>query len=91
MVLVAAAMLLVQITIARTILLQESIGKGQFGKKFGEASSGEQKLPGEHSWFQEAEVYQTVMLCQENILGFIAADNKDSGTWTQLWLVSRLP
>ncbi|KAK1884979.1 TGF-beta receptor type-1 [Dissostichus eleginoides] len=24
----------------------------------------------------------------ENILGFIAADNKDNGTWTQLWLVS---
>ncbi|OBS76267.1 hypothetical protein A6R68_17279 [Neotoma lepida] len=28
------------------------------------------------------------MLRHENILGFIAADNKDNGTWTQLWLVS---
>ncbi|OBS57313.1 hypothetical protein A6R68_11562, partial [Neotoma lepida] len=28
------------------------------------------------------------MLCHENIPGFIAADNKDNGTWTQLWLVS---
>ncbi|OBS65799.1 hypothetical protein A6R68_05661 [Neotoma lepida] len=36
---------------------------------------------------KEAEIYQTVMLCHENILGFIAADNKDNGTWTQLWLV----
>ncbi len=30
----------------------------------------------EKSWFREAEVYQTVMLRHENILGFIAADNK---------------
>ncbi|MGH0170391.1 UNVERIFIED_CONTAM: hypothetical protein FKN15_058741 [Acipenser sinensis] len=28
------------------------------------------------------------MLRHEHILGFIAADNKDNGTWTQLWLVS---
>lgn len=42
----------------------------------------------ERSWFREAEIYQTVMLRHENILGFIAADNKDNGTWTQLWLVT---
>lgn len=30
----------------------------------------------ERSWFREAEIYQTVMLRHENILGFIAADNK---------------
>ncbi|KAK2108922.1 Activin receptor type-1C [Saguinus oedipus] len=51
----------------------------------------------ERSWFREAEIYQTVMLRHENILGFIAADNKVlvrtaqgyyNGTWTQLWLVS---
>ena len=28
------------------------------------------------------------MLRHDNILGFIAADNKDSGTWTQLWLIT---
>lgn len=32
----------------------------------------------ERSWFREAEIYQTVMLRHENILGFIAADNKGS-------------
>ncbi|KAK2081503.1 hypothetical protein P7K49_040896 [Saguinus oedipus] len=32
----------------------------------------------ERSWFREAEIYQTVMLRHENILGFIAADNKDT-------------
>ena len=30
----------------------------------------------EESWFRESEVYQTVMLRHENVLGFIAADNK---------------
>ncbi|KAI8512052.1 Activin receptor type-1C [Branchiostoma belcheri] len=34
-------------------------------------SSREERL-----WFREAEIYQTVMLRHENILGFIAADNK---------------
>lgn len=33
----------------------------------------------ERSWFREAEIYQTVMLRHENILGFIAADNKGKG------------
>ena len=28
------------------------------------------------------------MLRHENILGFIAADNKDAETWTQLWLIT---
>ena len=42
----------------------------------------------EKSWFRESEIYQTVMLRHENILGFIAADNKDEVTWTQLWLVT---
>jgi len=28
------------------------------------------------------------MLRHENILGFIASDNKDNGIWTQLWLVT---
>lgn len=30
----------------------------------------------ERSWFREAEIYQTNMLRHDNILGFIAADNK---------------
>lgn len=42
----------------------------------------------ECSWTREAEIYQTAMLRHDNILGFIAADNKDNGTWTQLWLVT---
>nr|XP_027778993.1 TGF-beta receptor type-1-like isoform X2 [Marmota flaviventris] len=86
--------LLVQRTIARTIVLQESIGKGRFGEVWRGKLRGEEvavkifSSREERSWFREAEIYQTVMLRHENILGFIAADNKDNGTWTQLWLVS---
>ncbi|XP_010561351.1 PREDICTED: activin receptor type-1C [Haliaeetus leucocephalus] len=86
--------LLVQRTIARTIVLQEIVGKGRFGEVWRGRWCGEDvavkifSSRDERSWFREAEIYQTVMLRHENILGFIAADNKDNGTWTQLWLVS---
>ncbi|VEL38888.1 unnamed protein product [Protopolystoma xenopodis] len=36
----------------------------------------------------ENEIYQTVMLRHANILGFIAADNKDNGLSTELWLIT---
>ncbi|XP_061696988.1 TGF-beta receptor type-1 isoform X2 [Syngnathoides biaculeatus] len=86
--------LLVQRTIARTIVLQESIGKGRFGEVWRGKWRGEDvavkifSSRDERSWFREAEIYQTTMLRHDNILGFIAADNKDNGSWTQLWLVS---
>ena len=34
----------------------------------------------EKSWFRECEIYQTVMLRHENILGFIASDNRGKVT-----------
>ncbi|XP_073768550.1 activin receptor type-1C isoform X3 [Danio rerio] len=86
--------LLVQRTIARTIVLQETIGKGRFGEVWRGKWRGEDvavkifSSRDERSWFREAEIYQTIMLRHDNILGFIAADNKDNGSWTQLWLVS---
>uniref|UniRef100_A0A8C5CHP9 Activin receptor type-1C n=1 Tax=Gadus morhua TaxID=8049 RepID=A0A8C5CHP9_GADMO len=86
--------LLVQRTIARTIVLQECVGKGRFGEVWRGKWRGEDvavkifSSREERSWFREAEIYQTIMLRHENILGFIAADNKDNGSWTQLWLVS---
>ncbi|MBN3277521.1 ACV1C protein, partial [Polyodon spathula] len=86
--------LLVQRTIARSIVLHETIGKGRFGEVWRGKWSGEDvavkifSSRDERSWFREAEIYQTIMLRHEHILGFIAADNKDNGTWTQLWLVS---
>ncbi|XP_031630981.1 TGF-beta receptor type-1 isoform X2 [Contarinia nasturtii] len=86
--------LLVQRSIARQIQLIEVIGKGRFGEVWRGSWRGEFvavkifSSREECSWFREAEIYQTVMLRHENILGFIAADNKDNGTWTQLWLVT---
>ncbi|XP_035914613.1 TGF-beta receptor type-1 isoform X3 [Anopheles stephensi] len=86
--------LLVQRSIARQIQLVEVIGKGRFGEVWRGRWRGENvavkifSSREECSWFREAEIYQTIMLRHENILGFIAADNKDNGTWTQLWLVT---
>lgn len=67
---------------ARTIVLQEIIGKGRFGEVWrGRWRGGDVAVKifssrEERSWFREAEIYQTIMLRHENILGFIAADNK---------------
>ncbi|XP_026318466.1 TGF-beta receptor type-1 isoform X8 [Hyposmocoma kahamanoa] len=86
--------LLVQRSIARQIQLVDIIGKGRFGEVWRGRWHGENvavkifSSREECSWFREAEIYQTVMLRHENILGFIAADNKDNGTWTQLWLIT---
>ena len=39
----------------------------------------------ETSWFRETEIYQTVLMRHDNILGFIAADIK--GAWFGIELV----
>lgn len=74
---------MVQRSIARQIQLGVPIGKGRFGEVWqGKWHGGEQvavkifSSREERSWFREAEIYQTVMLRHDNILGFIAADNK---------------
>ena len=74
--------LLVQRSIARQIQLLEIIGKGRFGEVWKGRWRGESvavkifSSRDEQSWFREVEIYQTVMLRNESILGFIAADNK---------------
>lgn len=74
--------LLVQRSIARQIQLVNTIGKGRFGEVWRGKWRGEHvaikifSSRDEQSWFREVEIYQTVMLRHENILGFIAADNK---------------
>lgn len=71
-----------QRSIARQIQLCHAIGKGRFGEVWRGRWRGENvavkifSSREECSWFREAEIYQTVMLRHENILGFIAADNK---------------
>ncbi|KAI0983907.1 hypothetical protein GJ496_009877 [Pomphorhynchus laevis] len=86
--------LLVQRTIARQIRLVEVIGRGRFGEVWLGHWHDECvavkifSARDERSWFRETEIYQTVLNRHLNVLGFIAADNKDTGSWTQLWLVT---
>jgi len=85
--------MLVQRSIARQVNLIECVGKGRFGEVWRGHWRGEDvavkifSSRDEKSWFRESEIYQTVMLRHENILGFIASDNKDDITWIQ-WLVT---
>lgn len=73
---------MVQRSIARQIQLNEIIGKGRFGEVWRGRWRGESvavkifSSRDEKSWFREVEIYQTIMLRHEDILGFIAADNK---------------
>jgi len=86
--------LLLQRTVARQVVLKECIGKGRFGEVRRGVWRGSHVAVkifsslDEKSWVREVEVYQTSMLRHDNILGFIAADNKDDGTCTQLWLIT---
>ena len=72
--------LLMQRSIAQQINLKHIIGQGRFGDVYLGQWRGEPvavkifSTRDEESWFRESEVYQTVMLRHENILGFIAAD-----------------
>lgn len=74
--------LLIQRSVARQIALHEIIGKGRFGEVWRGQWRGEDiavkifSTLDEKSWFREVEIYQTVMLRHDNVLGFIAADNK---------------
>lgn len=77
-----------QRTVARTIVLQEIVRAGLEKCGARPLSGGDVAVKifssrEERSWFREAEIYQTVMLRHENILGFIAADNKGKGLGLQ--------
>jgi Protein tyrosine and serine/threonine kinase/Transforming growth factor beta type I GS-motif len=89
--------LLVQRSIARQIQLVEVIGKGRFGEVWRGRWRGENvavkifSSREECSWFREAEIYQTIMLRHENILGFIAADNKGMSWQSYLENICKTP
>ncbi|CAK1550340.1 unnamed protein product [Leptosia nina] len=86
--------LLVQRTVAKQIQMVESIGKGRYGEVWLAKWRGEKVAvkvfftTEEASWFRETEIYQTVLMRHENILGFIAADIKGTGSWTQMLLIT---
>ncbi|KAF4516935.1 hypothetical protein B566_EDAN008024 [Ephemera danica] len=86
--------LLVQRTIAKQIQMVNSVGKGRYGEVWLARWRGEKVAvkvfftTEEASWFRETEIYQTVLMRHENILGFIAADIKGTGSWTQMLLIT---
>ncbi|XP_017280038.1 activin receptor type-1 isoform X2 [Kryptolebias marmoratus] len=85
---------LVQRTVARQIMLNECVGKGRYGEVWRGQWQGENvavkifSSRDEKSWFRETEIYNTVLLRHENILGFIASDMTSRNSSTQLWLIT---
>uniref|UniRef100_A0A8C1YKH2 Activin receptor type-1 n=1 Tax=Cyprinus carpio TaxID=7962 RepID=A0A8C1YKH2_CYPCA len=85
---------LVQRTVARQIALSECVGKGRYGEVWRGQWQGESvavkifSSRDEKSWFRETEIYNTVLLRHENILGFIASDMTSRNSSTQLWLIT---
>lgn len=86
--------LLVQRTIAKQIQFQNMIGKGRYGDVWKATWRGEDVAvkvfftTDEASWFRETEIYQTVLMRHENILGFIAADIRGTGGTTSMLLIT---
>ena len=72
--------LLIQKTIAKQIIIVQKIGEGRFGKVFLAKWNSDNVAVKvfftneEASWERETDIYQTILLRHENILGFIAAD-----------------
>lgn len=85
---------LVQRTVARQIALVECVGKGRYGEVWRGVWNGENvavkifSSRDEQSWFRETEIYNTVLLRHDNILGFIASDMTSRNSSTQLWLIT---
>uniref|UniRef100_A0A8C9FRQ1 receptor protein serine/threonine kinase n=1 Tax=Pavo cristatus TaxID=9049 RepID=A0A8C9FRQ1_PAVCR len=85
---------LVQRTVARQISLVECVGKGRYGEVWRGVWHGENvavkifSSRDEQSWFRETEIYNTVLLRHDNILGFIASDMTSRNSSTQLWLIT---
>jgi len=85
---------LVQRTIARQLQLEKNVGKGRFGEVYMAHWHGDTvavkifQTTDEASWKREKEIYQTMMLRHENILGFIAADIGGTGGTTHMLLIA---
>lgn len=86
--------LLVQRTLAKNIQLIERIGKGKYGEVWKGLYNCEFvavksfSTLDEASWNRETEIYSTVMLRHNNILGFYGSDVTSINSTTQLWLVT---
>ncbi|XP_068827089.1 activin receptor type-1-like isoform X4 [Capricornis sumatraensis] len=69
-------------------------GKGRYGEVWRGLWHGESvavkifSSRDEQSWFRETEIYNTVLLRHDNVLGFIASDMTSRNSSTQLWLIT---
>lgn len=86
--------LLVQRTIAKQIQKIKPVGKGRYGEVWlakwrdERVAVKEFFTTEEASWFRETEIYQTVLMRHQNILGFIAADITGAAGRTSMYLIT---
>lgn len=72
----------------------ECIGKGRYGEVWMGMWHGERVAVkiffsrDEESWKRETEIYSTVLLRHDNILGYIGSDMTSRNSCTQLWLIT---
>lgn len=70
------------------------IGKGRYGEVWRGVWHGENVAVkiffsrDEASWARETEIYSTIMLRHENILGYMGSDVTSVNSCTQLWLIT---
>ncbi|KAL5287856.1 ACVR1 family protein [Megaselia abdita] len=86
--------LLVQRTLAKQVTLVDCIGRGRYGEVWRGIWHGESVAVkiffsrDEESWKRETEIYSTVLLRHDNILGYIGSDMTSRNSCTQLWLLT---
>ncbi|KAJ8926057.1 hypothetical protein NQ315_009912 [Exocentrus adspersus] len=86
--------LLIQRTLAKQISLLECIGKGRYGEVWRGVWHGDSVAVkifysrDEASWTRETEIYSTILLRHDNILGYIGSDMTSRNSCTQLWLIT---
>jgi serine/threonine protein kinase len=86
---------LIQRTVARTIKITELIGNGRYGQVYLGYYQGEPVAVkkffsrDEKSWCRETEIYNTLLLRHDNILGFFASDMVSNNGVTELWLITQ--
>ena len=82
-----------QRTIARQTRIIERVGNGRYGAVFRAIYNAEQVAvkkfysKEEASWSRELTLYNSQSLAHDNILRFIAADNRDNGTQVKFILL----
>lgn len=86
--------LLIQRTLSKQVTLLNIIGKGRYGGVWRGIWHGEQvavkifSSRDEESWKRETEIYSTILLRHENILGYIGSDMTSHNSSTQLWVLT---